>query len=417
MNILFVTIAWPKAGGKNLYSYLINELAARGHKVYVAGTRTGANSTAGKERSNEGGVEVLRVHTPQVRKVSYVRKFFALHMLRHALGRGIRKHYSDIDFDLILVNTPPITLSRLIKSLKARYNSHVYLLLRDIWPQGSVDYNVFKKYGPLWWYFRNHEKRIYQISDTIGCMSSAAVKYVLDHNRYLDSERVEVCPNSMTPTQFETFPEPGDIRQRYGIPEDACVFLFSGNLEMGNGLAFLVQAIKALQDYSHVFFIIGGSGTHFNYIRNQLEGLSHQNFFLYKWLPQEDFDRVLATSDVGLILLSSQYTYPQFPSRLLSYLDTSMPVLCAVDRATDIGAIVERSNCGRSVYHGELEDFIDAIKWFAEHPEERSSMGRNARSLLLEQYTSSLACKIIEDRVGLLTIIAEPAQTKNRMMD
>ena len=44
--------------------------------------------------------------------------------------------------------------------------------------------------------FRNKEKRLYEISDYIGCMSPANVDYLLKNNE-IDSNKVEVCPNSI----------------------------------------------------------------------------------------------------------------------------------------------------------------------------------------------------------------------------
>ena len=38
---------------------------------------------------------------------------------------------------------------------------------------------------------------MYILSDYIGCMSPACARYVLRHNRYLDKERIELCPNAV----------------------------------------------------------------------------------------------------------------------------------------------------------------------------------------------------------------------------
>ena len=62
-----------------------------------------------------------------------------------------------------------------------------------------------------------------------------------------------------------------------------------------------------------------------------------------------------------------RFTIPNYPSRLLSYLEYKKPVLCATDMATDIGSIAEslrnyRIDSGigirngiRASYHTELE--------------------------------------------------------------
>ncbi len=51
--------------------------------------------------------------------------------------------------------------------------------------------------GLLYKFFRNKEKTMYKLSDYIGCMSPANVKFLLEHNPEIKPDRVEVAPNSV----------------------------------------------------------------------------------------------------------------------------------------------------------------------------------------------------------------------------
>ncbi len=393
MNILFITIAWPAPGERNLFSDLMDEFVKNGHHVFVVGTYN-SSGKKGNALTRENGISVLRINSGKIRKAGYLRKAINLFTLGTKMSNAISKNFSREKFDLIIAPTPPITLSGLFKKLKKKYNSPFYLLLKDMWPQGSVDLGVFSKYSPPWIYFRFHEKRIYKIADYIGCMSPMSVEYILTNNNYIPKEKIEVCPNSISPSEIKGLFNQGDIRAKYGIPENACVFIFSGNLGVGHGLHFLADAIEKLSDYKKAYFIIGGSGTHYSYLEKRFELSKPGNVFLYNWLPREDFNMIRAASDVGLILLY-KYTSPQFPSRLLSYLEYSKPVLCAVNEYTDIGKIVEDSGCGISVEHGDINGFIQAIKFFTENVSERKKMGAKARELLLNRYTVKHSYDII----------------------
>jgi glycosyltransferase involved in cell wall biosynthesis len=225
-------------------------------------------------------------------------------------------------------------------------------------------------------------------------MSPLGAEYIRSKNSFLPEAKVEVCPNSIRPARSVSKQRRQAIRDKYGIPGDACVFIFSGNLGIGHGLHFLVEAIRALSDYPKAYFVIGGSGTHYQYLEKELSESSPGNVFLYSWLPRKDFEDILATSDVGLILLY-KYTSPQFPSRLLSYLEYSKAVLCAVNEATDIGSIVEEEGCGLSVKHGELDSFLEAVHSLSEKGEERKLMGEKGRKLLMDRYTVSHSYEII----------------------
>lgn len=393
MNILFISIAWPAPGNRNLYSDLMDEFVQQGHRVHVAGTHHPSSENK-VDLSEENRISVLRIHSGQIMKTSYLRKALNLLTLGRKFRLAISRHFGNERYDLIIAPTPPITLSVLYKNLKRKYRAPFYLLLKDIWPQGSVDLKVFRKYSLPWFYFRIHERRLYKTADHIGTMSSLGEAYIGDKNPYISKDKVEVCPNSIRPADPETGKSGHEIRDKYGIPRDACVFIFSGNLGVGHGLYFLVEAFKALTDYPNAYFVIGGSGTQYTYLENRLKEESPGNVFLYSWLPREDFEDILATSDVGLILLY-KYTSPQFPSRLLSYLEYSKAVLCAVNDSTDIGSIVEEEDCGRSVTHGDLEAFVNAVKRLSEQEDERKHMGENGRKLLMDRYTVSHSYRII----------------------
>jgi glycosyltransferase involved in cell wall biosynthesis len=220
-------------------------------------------------------------------------------------------------------------------------------------------------------------------------------EYLLKKNKFLSKQKVEVCPNSIRPSVEPFSSDDITIRKKYSIPADSCVFILSGNLAKGHGLSFLVDAIRQLSDYTKAFFIIGGSGTHYTFVKEAFDNRNSKNVFIYKWLSPEDFRLILGTSDVGLILLERDYTIPQFPSRLLSYIDAGKPVLCAVNKDTDIGTIVESYSCGKSVIHGNLTAFINEIKFFSENKEVRLQMGENARKLLFDKYSVTKSYEII----------------------
>ena len=85
-----------------------------------------------------------------------------------------------------------------------------YLLLKDIFPQNAVDLGMMTKTGVkgmLYKLFRKKEKELYRISDFIGCMSPANVRFVLEHNPEVKAEKVEIAPNSYDVASPQPSPE------------------------------------------------------------------------------------------------------------------------------------------------------------------------------------------------------------------
>lgn len=60
MNVLFVTIAYPKVGEYNIYTDLMQEFERNGHKVYIACSNEKRNGQQ-TSVSVEDGKDVLRI--------------------------------------------------------------------------------------------------------------------------------------------------------------------------------------------------------------------------------------------------------------------------------------------------------------------------------------------------------------------
>ena len=121
-------------------------------------------------------------------------------MLERQFKSALGKHFGKVKFDVILYSTPPITFTKVIRYVKRRNPKAMsYLLLKDIFPQNAVDLGMLTKDGLkgfLYRSFREKEKDLYRISDYIGCMSPANVRYVIEHNPEVDPAIVEIAPNS-----------------------------------------------------------------------------------------------------------------------------------------------------------------------------------------------------------------------------
>ena len=122
-------------------------------------------------------------------------------------------------------------------------SAKTYLLLKDIFPQNAVDIGMMSKTGIkgiLYRYFRKKEKKLYALSDRIGCMSPANVAYVIKHNPEVVADKVEVCPNCIDPVDMSIdADERRRLREYYGIPKDRTVLVYGGNLVKPQGIHFL----------------------------------------------------------------------------------------------------------------------------------------------------------------------------------
>ena len=158
-------------------------------------------------------------------------------------------------FDLLLYESPPTTNVNVIKIIKKRYKCFSYLILKDIFPQNAVDLELFKKTSLVYTYFRQKEKTLYKVSDVIGCMSSANMNYVLEHNN-IDKSKVKYFPNTKKIKNISnSTPKNNDILEKYGIPNNKKLILFGGNMGKPQFIPLLCNLVYDFRDNSDIFFV------------------------------------------------------------------------------------------------------------------------------------------------------------------
>lgn len=395
MNILFLTIAYNK-NSRNIYSDLMQEIVMHGHNVWIV-CQTERREHLNTGLRQEEQLNVLMVKTGNIKgKVSFLEKGISTLSIEYLFKRAINKYLYNIKFDLVLYSTPPITFSNVVKYIRNRDGAKTYLLLKDIFPQNAVDLGLIKANSLIYRYFRYKEKQLYHISDHIGCMSEANIQYVLAHND-LPQEKVELNPNSIKPLPVMEKDEKltNAIRIRYGIPGNVVVFAYGGNLGIPQGLEFLVEVCKKIKNRQDIFLLIVGDGGRYDYLAGELNKIDAGNIKLMRKLPKEDYDKLIAACDVGLIFLNPKFTLPNFPSRLTSYMEMCLPVLAATDTATDLKDVLAEAGCGLWAKSGDVDTFLRHMDFLAKHTEERQAMGKRGRKYLEEHYTVDKSYEII----------------------
>ena len=399
MKVLFLTMVKINSfNERGIYTDLLRKFSKEGHEVFVVCPIERREKKHTYMIKKDLGT-ILNVKTFNLQKTNLVEKGIGILSIEFQYLSAIKKYYKNEKFDLILYSTPPITFSKVINYIKKRDGAYSYLLLKDIFPQNAVDMKMIKKDSLLHKVFVRKEKKLYSLSDAIGCMSPANVDFILTHNPEIESSKVEVNPNSIEPNIFNYSEEQKiEIRSKYGVPIDKKVLVYGGNLGKPQGLDFLLKTIEE-SSHKNAFFLIIGDGTEYNKIDSWFKKYKPTNAKLLKRLPKEDYDTLLASCDVGLIYLHPDFSIPNFPSRLLSYLEMKMPVIAATDSNSDIGDIIEKVNCGFKVLSGDSIRMNQAITQLIEN-NKLEMMGNNAWSLLQSNYIVDYSYQLITNKIN-----------------
>lgn len=369
MKILFLTMSsgFSNIEARGIYTDLMRKFRDEGHDVYIIHPNERRTGKPTKVKT-DGRIHCLGVRTLNVTKTNVIEKGIGQLLLESLFKRALKTHFSNVKFDIILYSTPPITFNNVIKYAKkvSGGKAMTYLLLKDIFPQNAVDMGMLSKTGVkgvLYKMFRRKEEELYRISDYIGCMSPANVHYVLRHNPNVSEDKVEIAPNSvdLTPDEPINEEENSAILTKYGLPTDKPIFVYGGNLGIPQGIPFLIDCLEANANRNDCHFVVVGSGTYYQRLAEWYNERKPKAVTIMKGLPKADYDKLVRACQVGLIFLDYRFTIPNYPSRLLSYLENKMPVIACTDPNCDAGAIAEKNGFGMYVPSNDVKAFTAAV--------------------------------------------------------
>ena len=398
MNILFLSLtSYDTLSKHNIYTDLLREFKKDGHKIYAV-CPVQRRTKMPTRLIEEDGAAILQVRTGNITKANLIEKGLSTMMIGRQFIRAIKKHFGGVTFDLILYPTPPITLVSVVKYFKNKDHAKTYLMLKDIFPQNAVDIGMMSKSGVkgmLYKRFRRQEKELYEVSDRIGCMSQANCDYVLQHNPEVDPSKVEICPNAVEVVDMRiTAAERAEIREKYGIPNDRKVFVYGGNLGRPQGIPFLLDCLKAQAEKKNgAYFLIVGSGTEYGKLQAWFDGAKPENMKLMNRLPKEDYDKMVAGCDVGMVFLDHRFTIPNFPSRILSYMQAGLPILACTDPNTDVGRVITEGGFGWWCESNDAEAFSRTVE--AAVSADCAAAGEKAYDYLCTNFTADKVYSVI----------------------
>ncbi|MCL6275538.1 glycosyltransferase family 4 protein [Muricauda sp. 2012CJ35-5] len=384
MRIAFLGLGIPNLyENSTMYTELMLEFHKDGHEVTLVGP---AFEDDVKGLQTEKGVQVLRVPTLNLFQVGKFEKGISNLLLPYQYKKALKNSKIDLKFDLIFMPTPPITLFDLAVWFKKKYKSKIYLILRDIFPQNAVDLKMITQGGIIHRYFREKERKMYRLSDTIGCMSQGNIDYVRAHNPSVSKKKFHLLPNWDTPLPLSQENEIVERKNKMGLNGKFLV-VFGGNIGLPQKMENIADLAKSCLEIENLLFLIVGDG----YERDPFEDLvianNLTNVKIMDYMEREEFFKLMEVADVGLISLSEDFTIPNIPSKAVIYHNAKKPILASVDTQTDLPQILEKSGSGVFARAGNTEELKSKLLYLYNNPEVRKTMGNSGYRYMYESLT------------------------------
>lgn len=380
----------PKSSAKLVHDLGI-EMLRQGHEVAIAAPDDALDSPCSV--STEEGLEIVRVRTGQIKGASRILRAYHEFRLSKVMWRGARHYFEARQFDLIVFYSPTIFFSGLVKRLKGLWDCPAYMILRDIFPQWSIDAGVLRE-GLVSRAFRFCEQLQYRVADVVGVQSPANLEY-FDHLPRLWGPEVEVLYN-WTALSEPAIPRT-NYRTQWGL-EDKIVFFYGGNLGVAQDMNNMLRLAGHLSDEPRAHFLLVGEGSEFARLQRTIAAQRLANVSLYPSVGQAAYLGMLAEFDVGLISLDRSLRTQNFPGKMLGYMYHSLPILASLNPGNDLGTLLEQEKAGLVCVNGDDQRLAAHARELVESAVLRAELGRNGRRLLESTFSAERAATQILQR-------------------
>jgi colanic acid biosynthesis glycosyl transferase WcaI len=240
--------------------------------------------------------------------------------------------------------------------------------LHDILPDGAAATGFVDDGSPVLAAARRLERAAYRRADRLVVLSRAFVDNLVSKDVPRDKIELIYDPATRKPRAVPPMAE----RAR------PVRLLSMGNIGMSQGLAPLVAAFEGSDALraADVDFVITGEGVCADDVRNEIRT---DRVRMTGIVDDDRLEHELQQASIGFV--SQLYEGSEFniPSKIMNFMAYGLPVLAAVNPASEVARIVEESGAGWVVSSFESEEFPKLLAEILANPEEIEKRGFAAR--------------------------------------
>jgi glycosyltransferase involved in cell wall biosynthesis len=364
------------------------EFESQGHEVTVLTPAPHLDKSF--EEKNIDGIKVIFFKSGEIKNISKVRRAINESLLSFYVWQATKSYLKTHPHDAIVYYSPSIFWGYIVGKLKRLWGIKSYLILRDIFPQWTVDNGLMKENSPVYKYFKLFEHINYKSANCIGVMLPSNLEFFMTTKKNI--EKFEVLYNW---AKIDIPKLPTDTFRKQLKLENKVVFFYGGNIGHAQNMLNLVRLAVKFKDNSKAHFLFVGKGDEVDLILEEKEKNELNNMTYLPSVDQETYFNMLSEFDIGLFSLHPGHKTHNFPGKLLGYMEYSKPILGSVNVGNDLKEIINKAEAGFIYDNGEDTALYNAALSLIESRNLRNVIGENARKLLIKQFSTEQACSQI----------------------
>ena len=205
------------------------------------------------------------------------------------------------------------------------------------------------------------------------------------------TDKLVLFPNWVDLESIQPLTAPSTYRAQLGLPDDAVIALYAGNMGGKQGLEIMAEAARLLaqntatddvdqptattQAHCNVHFVFCGNGAGKAELVRLAHGLPNVHFMDLQ--PLERLNELLGLADIHLLPQRADAADLVMPSKLTGMLASGRAVIATTNADTELGRAL--TNCGIITPPGDASALAAATIELASQPERRRAMGISGR--------------------------------------
>jgi len=306
-------------------------------------------------------------------------------LFNHFLTKRMADVTQSIDFDVIHVHDWLAAFSGI--SFKHYLKKPMVLTVHSTEigrAQGLHSPDSFSINGIEWW-------ATYEADRVIVCSQSMKNEICGHFNLPLD--KVDVIPNAIDTTKYQTSVDRGSVRQRYGVGYGEKLILCVGRLVPQKGIEYFIRAIPIIaKRYPEAKFIIVGEGWSRDLLEAEARSSGQGRKIQFTGFASDQEVINLMTSADALVVPS---VYEPFGIVALEGMATGVPVVAS--KVDGLAEVIEHDRTGVFVYPRSPESIAWGVDQVLSDPGHAKWLTENAKEELRKAYSwEAVAMKTVE---------------------
>lgn len=389
----------PDTGLAGRHYYLGQELAKKGHTVYVV-----------------AGSYSHLLHSPKIfnepflmEEVANNFKFIWFNLAYYTHAHSKRRILNEFSFSKkllslikviedkpdVIIHSSPALISFFGAKYLSNYHNVPYIFeVRDPWPLTLVELGGYSFKHPFIRFLQWIEDRAYKKADYVFSNFFNAIEHMI--SRGMEPKKFSWIPNGISLDEVQN-KEPVANSIRNKIPSNKFIVGYTGTLGEANAMSYLIEAAKIVSSHTDIHFVLVGSGRKKNILLQQSEDLGLHNITFIDPIPKIQIQSMLELFDVCYIgwQRNKMYRLGIAANKIPEYMYSAKPVIHSFSGQGDF---ISQASSGITVEAEDPKAIATAIlKMKSLSKNERYEMGNRGKNFVLENLTyEKLANKLID---------------------